>query len=890
MRAFKILLVENEQYWQTILQEHIQQALTELDHPNDLIQIVENIDEGKQALEDKGQYNLLVTDIASFSHLPEMKVIELVKQADQLNMATILISDQEITETLRNDIFKYQIIDYFHKETYYTRIKDFILKVKQVLKEEISRSRTRNEREKDNFDEIWNKAQNAIEQTQLEIFKSETDKLTKLLCQKIQFRPLEDIATFEQLYGRMIDASNPAFQLNIPFRFPVIYACQKEFNQEQIKQIIGLLNEFEIYAKYFALFVIFSDRENLYQLIHQSPYANNFIIFDRDQIWNILAAESSLKQLTDYILEKIDLKAVSPYICAGPVKTKMFFGREQEKKTLIENISLNNYAILANRKMGKTSLLNQIFPILNENSSSKKVFYCDLQPVFNYENFYENLALSYPDIETEIAKFNPLTPQKFSQIIKYIKKQNNDCQIILIFDEVDKLLSHDLNNQEQLFGVFRSFPQSENVHFIFSGTKELTKRCHHPDSPLFNFCQIIELDFLDEKPGTDLIINPMESLNVKFETKNASVESILSITARHPNLIQYLCDSLIKIISNKQERTITQRDIENVINSGQFYTYCEAVIWGKSEAIDKLIVYLMRFMPFTESDVIKEFRKRGLETDGVKNSLETLQIYKILYQENGTYCFRYSDFASLIKRRKNTKKIGSSHSNFLAVIFSRLVMAMTPFSTQLREEAEIEELVKNYQQEAKEKENPKEQSNIVKADIAKGVEEGIKNLLSGPILNNFQGSVQASFLNSEGVLLSCSQEGLPKILPEDRFKLSVKFSPETPVEEESSGDRIESNFSKRISIRDGEDSQKVVFDVVLDSDTVTIIGKTKNSATIQIDPPTENKKLFFDLKAPNTYDIHKIWIEIYQKNKLIQVIPLKIIVDLKVAIEEENLT
>lgn len=675
MRDLKILLLENEQPWQKIIQQDIQQVLSAIGHPNDPIEVVETLDQARQALENEKQWNLLVADVFPPSS-SEMKGIELLRQADQLGIATIILSDRETLTNLQQDeLSKHEKIQgIFSKENYYNKINDFVLKVQQILTKVSRPSLTKKElfgsELKKEFNQIWNNSISAIEQNRLDKFRYEADILTKLLCKNLDFILLDDTADLEHWYGSMIDASNPAFQLNIQDKFPVIYICKIDCGEEDILKAIALLNKFRIIAKYFAIIIVFCNKESIIKQVRQSVYKNDFIVLDRYQIWNILAAESPLKQLTEYILEQIDLIDVSPYTYAGPVKYQMFFGREQEKKTLIENISRNDYAILANRKTGKTSLLNRIFPILDQNPSYQ-VFYCDLQAVRDYDSFYKNLATLYPEFKAEIAKLDQPTALDFYEIINYIKQHNNNRQIIIIFDEVDELLSYDLQSREQLFGTFRSLSQRENVHFIFSGTTTLVKRVLHPDSPLFNFCQTIKIDLLDEKSATDLIIVPMENIGVKFEdiksengkeikfeNKKAIVESILSIAARHPNLIQYLCDSLIKRINNKQERTITERDIKNVINSDEFYEYGEALIWGQAKAIDKLIVYLMWSYPqFTESDVIKEFKKRGLETDGVKDSLETLQIYTTLRQKNRTYSFTYRDFAILMRQRSDIEAL-----------------------------------------------------------------------------------------------------------------------------------------------------------------------------------------------------------------------------------------
>ncbi len=338
----------------------------------------------------------------------------------------------------------------------------------------------------------------------------------------------------------------------------------------------------------------------------------------------------------------------------------MFFGRAEEEKTLLQNISRNDYALLANRKAGKTSLLNKVAPLLSR-VPHYQVFYCDLQAVNDYESFYSQMAVRYPEFHEEISKRGELSPLDFYNVIINVKHSNGNRQVILIFDEVDELLAYDLQFKEQLFKTFRSLSQRENVRFIFSGTTTLVERVCHPDSPFFNFCEVMKIGLLDEKAARELVTGPMRTLRVTFENGEAVVQRILALTARHPNMIQYTCDRLIERINEKQQRTITEADLGTVVASQEFYEYFEQLIWGQSTAMAKLIVYVMWSYPeFTKANVITEFKRRNLPAEGVEASLETLQIYAILSRKNGTHSFTFREFAKLMEERSDIAELVES--------------------------------------------------------------------------------------------------------------------------------------------------------------------------------------------------------------------------------------
>ncbi len=507
------------------------------------------------------------------------------------------------------------------------------------------------------FSEAWRQAEIAMQQHEIEKFRNETDRLTYFLCQALNFNYLKhpyNSATQGQFYGRMIDASNPAFSLNIRPEFPVIYTCQTQYSEEDVVMgVMGLLHRFKIEANFFALLIVFSNFQEFRQKVRESAHKNDCIVLTYNHLWDILTAKAPIQQLTVFILEQIDLVFLSPYTVGGPVPEKMFFGRAEEEKTLLQNIGRKDYALLGNRKSGKTSLLNQIYSHL-QNISNYQVFYCDLQAVNDYETFYLELFLSYPKLEEKVGKITMLSPSIFYKLVHDIKRLYSKKKIIFIFDEVDEILAYDLHKNEQLFKVFRSLSQRKNIRFIFSGTTTLVKRTSQQDSPLFNFCNPIKLGLLEEKAARELVTVPMGTLGVKFDNESASVQRILDLTAQHPNVIQYICSELIQKVNKKPERTIDEQDLNRVLTSQEFYDYFERLIWGQSTALEKLIVYAMWSYPeLTESEVIEKFKRWKIPSEAVKSSLEILLTYSTLSKNNDNYFFTFHEFAKLMEERSD---------------------------------------------------------------------------------------------------------------------------------------------------------------------------------------------------------------------------------------------
>ncbi len=514
----------------------------------------------------------------------------------------------------------------------------------------------------DRFKTAWTQAENAIEANAIETFRPAADELATLFCESLAFQPLGDTATLGQLYGCLIDASNPAFQLNVRSDFPIIFMAKISYNDDDVQNGFGLLNRFNVLSDYFALMIAFGNAESLRQHVRNSAFKNDFIVLNRSQLWEILAAKSPVQRLIDSILEQIDLIAVSPYTSGGPTPEKMFFGRAEEEMTLLRNISRNNYALLANRQTGKTSLLNKVAPLLSR-VPGNQVFHFTLQAVSEYGSFYDELALS-DEFQAALHTIDNPTPSDFSKIVVNLKRQHGNRQMIFIFDEVDELLAYDLLHGERLFKIFRSLSEREHVHFIFSGTSTLVERVRHPSSPFFNFCETMNIGLLDEQSAKELVTEPLHMMRVTLEDEDTIVQRLLDITACHPNMIQYTCTQLVKRINDKQQRRLTRTDLDDVIHSSEFYDYFEQLLWGQATTLEMLIVYMMwPHSTFTKADVMTEATQRTLPLERVETSLETLVIYSILSRVQDSYTFTFKAFGKLMETQRDIAALAIAYQD-----------------------------------------------------------------------------------------------------------------------------------------------------------------------------------------------------------------------------------
>jgi hypothetical protein len=154
----------------------------------------------------------------------------------------------------------------------------------------------------------------------------------------------------------------------------------------------------------------------------------------------------------------------------------------------------------------------------------------------------------------------------------------------------------------------------------------------------------------------------------------------------------------------------------------------------------------------------------------------------------------------------------------------------------------------------------------------KQIDEVVENLAGEPTLDNFQGTVLTNIFDLSGDKLSPSAEGDLKVLPKQPLLLNVSLCP-------SYTEKNEDNTTQSISIKNGNSVKDVTFEVSLDSETVNLSNTSRKSLTIHLDPKSESPSLSFNLNAPDQKGRHEIWVEIFQKNKLIQVLTTQLFVD-----------
>lgn len=240
------------------------------------------------------------------------------------------------------------------------------------------------------------------------------------------------------------------------------------------------------------------------------------------------------------------------------VNIDLFYGRNRLRHELVEGLrNGQSFGITGGRRMGKTTLLRRVEADLKERAQQWAEGGLLVIAVY-----IDGLSLSRPITSGQIFDFilqkiasctapkksdansqswslplNPFTKQ-LAQQIEVINASNRRPQIIVLFDEIEPILSCDWG--QGFFSNWRALLNNEPtvspyISAVFAGASEMFQLARDVGSPLGNILSWRELHLFSVE-DTRLLVN--EPTNNYLPSEFA--ERVFQETGGHPALIQYL--------------------------------------------------------------------------------------------------------------------------------------------------------------------------------------------------------------------------------------------------------------------------------------------------------------------------------------------------------------
>jgi hypothetical protein len=446
----------------------------------------------------------------------------------------------------------------------------------------------------------------------------------------------------------------PALRLKLPPRFPLVFVADPQPSARTVQVLMDAVETLREVG-YFALVVPLEPAvrdldvaAELRQAVDRSPYLQDFIILGQGDVLDILVARNPTAVLVQRILSQVDLTVVSPFVISGPVPERVFFGREAEVKMLVESAGSADFAIVGNRKIGKTSLLQRVQARLVADRRVRPLT-MDCQIVRDEAGFFaafqsqNGLVLPTP------------TPEGLTAALTELSREG--AAPILLMDEVDDLLANEKARGEPLASIWRVLAQAGICRFVFCGGIELARRLDDPGSAFFNFPQPLPLGYLSPETARLVLGQPMETLGIVLEEAEDLLTEVQRLTSGHPNLIQYLGRGLVEAANRHGERRVLLSDLAALSSSTDFSEYYLKTVWGQAGALERLITLLAPADGFQLEEMEAALAGQGVQVgeEALDSALRLLRIYAILEKRERVYTFVPRAFPEILRR---TQQIG----------------------------------------------------------------------------------------------------------------------------------------------------------------------------------------------------------------------------------------
>jgi predicted AAA+ superfamily ATPase len=483
-----------------------------------------------------------------------------------------------------------------------------------------------------------------------------TQRISGILAECLQIGFVPQVISSNYFTGYLLPVSSIFEGLKVASEIPLIY-----FESAVVHELKDIAEELRHFCReidnsaWIALVVLIgddSDGVRIRELLERklrSAYGIDIVLLEKYDLQWMVASNNPKDVLRRLVLDKVDLKILSPFVTRGPVPDHIFFDREREIRQIIEHAVTSSFALTGGRRIGKTSILSALHRNRLPNNGYVSILHdCSTTPLARDFLTSEMDRCTPENSLSGIANYNDLF-----QVVG-----NQSESIVILLDEVDPLVITDRQDGWPLFKLLRSLAVAQRLQIVLTGERVLRDVLRSPDSPLFNFTSEILIGPLDFHAASELVTKPMKKLEIKLIKETEIVQRIFELTSGHPNVIQLLCSRIIDRLGDTGNNKVSMDDLNSIISTPEFqiddflFTF-----WDKATPLEKIISMLMAQQPksYRLNELLKLLKTKSLrpEPEVVSRALDRLvNLRSILNYTQSGYQFATNAFPNVIKNSK----------------------------------------------------------------------------------------------------------------------------------------------------------------------------------------------------------------------------------------------
>lgn len=438
----------------------------------------------------------------------------------------------------------------------------------------------------------------------------------------------------------------------LPDPFPlIIYCSDQAISITELDELQEILNQLDTKAR-FAILVALNESSVIKEKIQERFKGigrENIVVLGEKECQVIIGNSDPLRLAFMKILqEQVDLLVFKPYNVEGPTPVDMFYGRRQEINSVVERIADGSVAVLGARRIGKTSMLQATKRILEERG--KLVLYLDCYDVFDYATLLQRMELDW-DIHN-IPKGILKTLNDFPNWLLKVQNLYPKRQIILLLDEIDKLINYDQKQkqQEKLFRMFRSLAQEGRCQFIFSGERIILEQLSNSKSPFFNFTSPVKLGLLDGETTDKIVVDPMRLIGTTIKNDKEITKNIFEYTNGHPSLVQFICLESLEEMNKVKTRIFDFETVQKITHGQAFRDRYLETYWSQSNPLEKAVSLIVaEEQPIKINHIHSKLQELGFKAsiEDVRKGIRYLSLCQVLYSEKDEYKIALTKFKEM---------------------------------------------------------------------------------------------------------------------------------------------------------------------------------------------------------------------------------------------------
>jgi len=352
------------------------------------------------------------------------------------------------------------------------------------------------------------------------------------------------------------------------------------------------------------------------------------------------------------------------------------------------------------RRVGKTSLINFLLPLLPENLAPVNITTDEISTKSGTSDFLyeicERIARVLSDDKdvkppSTKSEFDQNPAKAFKDCLENFNELYPDRKILLILDEFQDIVKSIRDYEEEgkpgldetPLNLLRANVTSGKIHLLCTGSiryRLLGKYFKHRLFTALN--KRYPLSFLSESATKDVLQKPVEQDGVIFSEK--AKERVWKLTQGYSEFIQKIADLSIEILNREKRLVVAQQDIDEVVDSFVKEDVNFQWWWDDKYLKESEEQVMQRFLELQESpgqgvilDTLrKEFSFLGGEFDSAINNLLEQQI---LTRKNENYIIKAELLerwlVSWLERRKSTLAtslnycvLGIDHENLVKTL------------------------------------------------------------------------------------------------------------------------------------------------------------------------------------------------------------------------------